>query len=65
MRDGDRVEVILQGIDMINNLNEVVDQAGGSGFNVLDLKEMTALELIAHLCTNNVRFTFIKPKKGK
>ncbi len=54
--------LIEKSTDMYKSLMQATDQAGGSGWSIEDMSDMTVLELIAHLGVNNVRFFYTKPK---
>jgi hypothetical protein len=44
------------------SLDVAMDRAGGSEFNVQRLSEMSALELLSLLSTNNIAFIFLGDK---
>jgi len=45
-------------VEMYSSLLKAVDDAGGVGYSVKELKNMSVLELISRLCTNNIRFIY-------
>lgn len=45
-------------IKMINNLNQETDKAGGVGWTLESLENMTAADLLCTLCTNSIKFKF-------
>jgi len=48
------------GMEMFISLNMADDEAGGCGFSLSQLDEMTVLDLFARLATNHVRFYYDK-----
>ena len=54
--------VVKNGIEMYESLIIAVEVAGGSGWPVDKLLEMTVMDLISNLATNNVRFVFEEEK---
>ncbi|MFH1448571.1 MAG: hypothetical protein ABIG39_06945, partial [Candidatus Micrarchaeota archaeon] len=52
------VNFILEFWEMYASLNSAVEKAGGIGIEFKTLQEMSALELMAHLCTNGIRFAY-------
>ena len=44
--------------EMLLNLNSVVISAGGAGFTIGQLTEMSAFDLLVGLAPNNIRFTY-------
>lgn len=47
-------------IDMTRSFIQSVDKAGGSGWPISELINMTYLDLLSRLATNGVRFVFEK-----
>ena len=45
-------------LDTWKNLDEVMERAGGK-LNVSSIAKMTALEFIAHIAPNKIRFTML------
>lgn len=45
-------------VAMYVSLRQAVDEAGGVGWDLEKLCKMTVMDLISHLATNGVRFTF-------
>ena len=45
-------------IKMINNLNQETDKAGGVGWTLESLENMTAADLLCTLCTNSIKFKY-------
>jgi len=58
MNDEERLRFAKAVLETYFSLNESVDKAGGIGFSIKDLKEMSVIELISIICTNNIRFCF-------
>jgi len=58
-----RVQIIMEAEDMINSLHIAIESSGGSkkGCTTFYLEEISAIELIAELCTNSIRFYHRKP----
>lgn len=56
--------VIISAIEMYGSLLTSINEAGGDtiGWSADELLKMTVMNLISHLATNHVRFTFEKPK---
>jgi hypothetical protein len=54
-------------MEMYESLIKSINQAGGSGssFTARDLADMTVVELIGKLATNNIRFVYTKYKPCK
>ena len=50
-------------IEMYESLNIAVDEAGGCGYSMENLREMTVEELFNRLATNGVRFICVKKLK--
>jgi hypothetical protein len=50
-------------LEMYESLNTALDKAGGGGYTIHDLDNMTVVGLIQRLATNNVRFIYTGPKK--
>ena len=50
-------------IEMFDNLNTTIDEAGGSRFTWNQLQHMSVAELIMVLSTNNVKFIYHKPER--
>lgn len=48
-------------IEIYYSLNEAVGASGGMPLSPEDLYEMTAMELLTLLATNNIRFEFKEP----
>ncbi len=57
--DEDRKSLIKNAIEMYESLNIEVNKAGGKGYSIEELGEMTALDLLSRLCTNDIRFIWI------
>lgn len=57
----EQIDFISQkAIEMWESFNTAVDEAGGGGWNVDDLLNMSVLDLFSSLATNNVRFIYKK-----
>lgn len=56
-------DIAISGIEMYVSLRRAVHEAGGSGWNIDELCEMTVMDLISRLATNHIRFVFSKPNK--
>lgn len=52
------VEFAKCGIQMYRSLNFAIDQAGGAGWSVDRVCEITVMDLFSRLATNNVRFFY-------
>jgi len=60
----DSVKLIAEsGIEMYESLLLAIDKAGGSGWPMNTLLEMTVMDLLSNLATNRVRFVCTKDKK--
>lgn len=57
--------VVGSAIEMYKSLVIAVDKAGGSGWPVDELLEMTVMDLISKLATNGIRFTFETLRRKK
>ena len=44
-------------IEILESLNKSCNKAGGCGFELKELEQISAADLLASLCTNNIRFT--------
>lgn len=42
----------------IDNLNQEVNKAGGVGWTLEELEDMTAADLLCTLCTNDIKFKY-------
>jgi len=62
-------ELAQAAVEMYDSLRTSIDHAGGSGnsFTPDKLKNMTVMELISELASNNIRFTCTKkvPRKDE
>lgn len=54
--DKEREAVIISFLDIYDSLHVAMNAAGGTGFNVRQLKEMTALEMLGMLAGNGITF---------
>ena len=63
MKTSQRVQILTDFFTMKQSLDAAMDEAGGTCFTIKELQEMTALDLLLTLCTNNVRFVFKKPEE--
>ena len=63
MNDKTRKMVMTKAIEMYASLAIAVDEAGGVGFSIKELQEMTVMDLFNSLATNNVRFVYSGPNK--
>ena len=50
--------------DCFMSLVDAVQDAGGR-VHFWEVRQMSAVDLIKLICTNNIRFTYIKPKMEK
>lgn len=55
-----RIKIAMAGIKMYKSLNNSIKQAGGTRFRLDHLQEMTIMDLIAALATNDIRFIYQK-----
>jgi len=58
--EGARSYVAMCGIEMFKSLLKAVDEVGGAGWSIDELCKMSVMDLISHLATNGVRFTYIR-----
>jgi len=56
-------DLIRCNIDIYTSLMKAVDKAGGTNWSVDDLCNMTAMDLLVHLSTNNVKFVYKREDK--
>jgi len=54
--------VVIGAVEMYASLRKAVYEASGVGWDINELCKMTVMDLISHLATNHVKFTFEKPK---
>lgn len=52
-------------LEIYESLQTAVHKAGGAGYSVHELSNMTVVDLIQRLATNNVRFIYTGPKKDE
>jgi hypothetical protein len=52
-------------LEMYESLQTAVHRAGGAGYSVHELGNMTVVDLIQRLATNNVRFIYTGPKRAE
>jgi hypothetical protein len=64
MNDKQRYNVIKQGIEMYESLNNSIDEAGGTRIESNALEKMTVMDLISILSINDIRFIFQKSNKA-
>jgi len=57
--------IVEKSIEMYCSLGRSVDEAGGAGWSIETLSEMTVMDLISILGTNNVRFVYTMSNKDK
>lgn len=62
MNDKQRIDICKESIDMYDSLINAIDHAGGRIPKDIILN-MTVLDLISVLCTNNIRFVFRKEQQ--
>lgn len=65
MNDKVRIKMMGEGMEIFESLLYSTSKAGGTGFTVELLSEITALDLLSRLATNNIRFYYTKSKKEK
>jgi len=63
MNDDIKKDLIKNFGNILDNLNIEVDKAGGRGFSVKTLDEITALDLLITLAPNKVSFKYTGDKK--
>jgi hypothetical protein len=65
MNDADRKLIAKNAIEIKNSLDMSMKLAGGSIIPASELDNMTALDLLALLCTNDIRFTYYAKEEMK
>lgn len=58
MNDQERMNIIRAYSKMKDSFDMAIQQAGGSHFSFERLEKMTAAELFALFCTNNIEFKY-------
>ena len=58
-----KVELVENALEIIDNLNQTINEAGGASISLNEFKEMSAIDLLLLIAPNNIRFVFIKPKR--
>lgn len=63
MSNSQRLLIIQKYDDIVSSLNSAVRLAGGSpNYDHRLLSDITASELLAELCTNNIEFVYTGPR---
>ena len=58
-----REEIVEQVVETIDSLNCATDKAGGGGFTLNRMRNMTLFEFICNVASSNgIRFVFVPPE---
>lgn len=60
MNDKARKDLTINILEMHESLEKAVEEAGGCGWTVEELNEVTVIDLFSYLAINGVRFVYQK-----